>query len=252
MMPRERLEFIKQIALEEKIVYVSKLSEKFRVSEETIRRDLDKLVKQDIVTRSHGGAVLNIEYYNEAQSFYKISEDNIENKKYITEKAIDFIKEGSTIVADSSSTVLEALKLMKNRTDVTVVSNSISMFQELSESRLNIISTGGNVNSKSRSFQGSTTKDIIRKYNVDIALVGCMGMDFDRGISDLDEAEVEIKRTMINQANKVILLVDHTKYDKNSLVKLFDYEDIDHIITDKEPRNEWMNLLRSRNIDVIY
>ena len=148
MMPRERLEMIKQIAIEEKIVYVSKLSEKFRVSEETIRRDLDKLVKQDIVTRSHGGAVLNIEYYNEEQSFYKISEDNIENKKYITEKAIDFIKEGSTIVADSSSTVLEALKLMKNRTDVTVVSNSISMFQELSESRLNIISTGGNVNSK--------------------------------------------------------------------------------------------------------
>ena len=252
MMPRERLEIIKQIALEEKIVYVSKLSEKFSVSEETIRRDLDKLAKQDILTRSHGGAVINIENYNKEQCFYKLPNDNVENKKYITEKVINFIKEGSTIVADSSSTVLEALKLMKNRADVTVVSNSISMFQELSESRLNFISTGGNVNSKSRSFQGSTTKDIIRKYNVDIALVGCMGMDFDRGISDLDEAEVEIKRTMINQANKVILLVDHTKYDKNSLVKLFDYEDIDHIITDKEPRNEWMNLLRSRNIDVIY
>jgi len=252
MMPRERLEIIKQIALEEKIVYVSKLSEKFSVSEETIRRDLDKLAKQDILTRSHGGAVINIENYNKEQCFYKLPNDNVENKKYITEKVINFIKEGSTIVADSSSTVLEALKLMKNRADVTVVSNSISMFQELSESRLNFISTGGNVNSKSLSFQGATTKDAIRKYNVDIALVGCKGMYFDRGISDLNEAEVEIKRTMINQANKVILLVDHTKYDKSSLVKLFDYEDIDYIITDKEPRNEWMRLLRSRNIEVIY
>lgn len=67
------------------------------------------------------------------------------------------------------------------------------MLQELSESRLNIISTGGNVNSKSLSFQGATTKDAIKKYNVDIALVGCKGIDFDRGISDLNEAEVEIK-----------------------------------------------------------
>jgi len=77
-------------------------------------------------------------------------------------------------------------------------------------------------------------------------------MDISKGILDTNEIEVEIKRTMIKQADKVILLAEHTKFDKASLVKLFDYEDIDCIVTDKEPREEWMNLLHSYNIESIY
>ncbi|MDS0525659.1 DeoR/GlpR family DNA-binding transcription regulator [Clostridium sp. SHJSY1] len=252
MLPRERLEIIKEIALKEKKVYVSKLSEKFEVTEETIRRDLEKLELQGIVTRSYGGAILNVEKTNEDVPFYKRSKTNIENKKYIAAKAIEFIKEGTTIVADCSSTVLETLKLIKERKDVTVITNSVEVLQELNQSELNIISTGGGLKPRSLSLQGPITQNTIRKYNVDIAFVSCKGMDFEKGILDSNEAEAEIKRAMIKQSNKVILLVDHTKYDKTSFVKLFDYEDIDYIITDGEPKEEWMNLLRSNNIEIIY
>lgn len=252
MLPRERLEIIKQIALKEKKVYVSKLSERFDVTEETIRRDLEKLESQGLVTRSYGGAILNVEKTNEDIPFYKRSKINIESKQYIAAKAIEFIKEGNTIVADCSSTSLEVLKLIRNRNDVTVITNSVEVLQELNQSELNIISTGGGVKQKSLSLQGPITQNTIKKYNVDIALVSCKGMDISKGILDSNEAEAEIKRTMIKQSNKVILLIDHSKYDKTSFVKLFDYESIDYIITDEEPREEWVNLLHSHNIEIIY
>lgn len=252
MLPIERLEITKQMAINERNVYVSKLSEKFKVTEETIRRDLVKLEAQGILTRTHGGAVLNYDKMSECKPFYNRLEINIENEKYIAEKTVEFIEEGIAIMADCSSTVLEALKLVRYRNDVTVLTNSISVLQELSQSELNIISTGGSVNPKSLSFQGSITQDIIKKYNVDIALVSCKGMDISKGILDVNETEAEIKRTMIKQAKKVILLVDNTKFYSISLVKLSDYDDIDYIITDKKPRDEWMNLLNLHNVEIIY
>lgn len=251
MLSRERLEIIKQTALMEKKLYVSKLSEKFDVTEETIRRDLEKLELQGIVTRSYGGAILNTKKTNEDIPFYKRSKTNIENKKYIATKAIEFIKEGSTIVADSSSTVLEVLKSIATRSDVTVITNSVEVLQELNQSELNIISTGGAIKQRSLSLQGPITQSTIKKYNVDIALVSCKGMDINKGILDSNEAEAEIKRAMIKQSNKVILLIDHTKYDKTAFVKLFDYEGIDYIITDEMPRQEWVELLHSYNIEII-
>jgi len=252
MLPRERLEIIKEIVLKEKKVYVSKLSEKFNVTEETIRRDLEKLELQGIVTRSYGGAILNSEKTNEDIPFYKRSKTNIESKQYIAMKAVEFIKEGSTIVADCSSTVLETLKLIKDRKDVTIITNSVEVLQELNQSELNIISTGGSLKQRSLSLQGPITQNTISKYNVDIAFVSCKGMDKEKGILDSNETEAEIKRSMIKQSNKVILLIDHTKYDKTSFVKLFDYDNIDYIITDGEPKEEWMNLFHSYNIEVIY
>ena len=252
MLSIERLEIIKQIALTEKKVYVSKLSEKFQVTEETIRRDLEKLESQGILTRSYGGATLNAEKTNEDIPFYKRSKTNIQDKKYIATKAIEFIKEGSTIVADCSSTVLEILKSIRDRSDVTVITNSVEVIQELNQSDLHIISTGGEIKQSSLSMQGPITQSTISKYNVDIAFVSCKGMDIKKGILDSNEAEAEIKRTMINQASKVILLIDHSKYDKTCFVKLFNYENIDYVITDKLPREEWLDLLHYYNIEIIY
>lgn len=137
---------------------------------------MEKLETQGIVTRSYGGAILNAEKTNEDIPFYKRSKTNIESKQYIASRAVEFIKDGSTIVADCSSTVLETLKLIKNRNDVTVITNSVEVLQELNQSELNIISTGGGLKSRSLSLQGPITQNTIKKYNVDIAFVSCKGM----------------------------------------------------------------------------
>jgi DeoR/GlpR family transcriptional regulator of sugar metabolism len=253
VLPRERLEIIKQIVTKEKKVYVSRLSEKFEVTEETIRRDLEKLEIEGMVTRSYGGAILNREKTNEDVPFYKRSKTNLDSKQNIANKAINFIKDRSTtIIADSSSTVLEVLKIVKDRSDVTVITNSVEALEILNQADLNILSTGGVLNKMSLSLQGSIAKTSIQNYNVDIALISCKGVDINKGILDSNEAEAELKRVMIKQANKVILLIDHTKFDRKSFVKLFDYKDIDYLITDEEPTKEWVDFLHSYNVEIIY
>jgi DeoR/GlpR family transcriptional regulator of sugar metabolism len=251
MLPRERLETIKLIVREEKKVYVSELSEKFNVTKETIRRDLDKLEEQGMAIRSHGGAVLNAKLNEDKQIRNKLKL-NMENIKCIAEKITNFIKEGTTIVADYEELTLEVLKLIQSRDDVTLITNSIKALKRLSQSKLNIILTGGSLSCKTQSLQGSSAQEAIKNYNVDIALVSCAGMDISKGILELNEAEAEIKRIMIKQAKKVILLVDQSIFDTTSFVKLFDYEDIDYVVTDKKPREEWIKLFSSYNIESIY
>ncbi|MDU6038665.1 MAG: DeoR/GlpR family DNA-binding transcription regulator [Clostridium butyricum] len=249
MLPRERLQVIKEIVRKEKKVYVSKLSKEFNVTEETIRTDLDKLEKQGMLTRSYGGAILSDEERSDNKSFVGILE---ENEKYIAKKAVELIKECTTIIADCSQVTLEVLKLVRDRRDLTVITNSIEALIELNQSNLNIISTGGIVNAKGQSLQGGITQEVIKKYNVDIALINCSGIHMNKGILDQNETEVEIKRGMIRQAKKVVLLADSIKFNKISLVKLFGYEDIHHIVTDNKPKEEWMNIFQSHNIEVIY
>jgi Transcriptional regulators of sugar metabolism len=252
MLPRERLDIIKQIVGEEKKVYVSKLSEKFDVTEETIRRDLEKLEVEGVVTRTYGGAILNTENISDRVPFYKRSKTNMESKQSIARKALDLIENRVTIVMDSSSTVMEVMKLIKDRSDVTMITNSAEALQELNQSEITILSTGGIFNKSSLSLQGVLAKNTIKNYNFNIAIVSCKGMDINKGILDSNEEEAEIKKLMIEQADRVILLVDHTKFDKVSFVKLCDYEDVDYVITDEEPSKEWMELFRSHSIEVIF
>lgn len=253
MLSRERLEAIKQISISDRRVYVSNLSERFKVTKETIRRDLEKLEKQGIVTRSHGGAIVTTENSKQDKFWGEIDkEKNAQNKKCIAGKAIELINKYSSVYADSSSIALEVLRLISNRSDLTIITNSIVVLHELIQSELNIIATGGNVNFKSLSFEGSVTRSTIKRYNVDMAIVSCKGMDINKGVMDSNEDEVEIKRAMIKQAKKVILLVDQTAFDTTSFVKLFEFKDIDYIVTDKEPRKEWMKLFMSKNIKIVY
>jgi DeoR/GlpR family transcriptional regulator of sugar metabolism len=92
----------------------------------------------------------------------------------------------------------------------------------------------------------------MKSYNADIALISCRGMDKNKGILDSDEAEVELKQLLIQQANMVILLVDHTKFDKPAFAKLIDFKKIDLLITDREPSKEWLDLLQRNEIEVVF
>ncbi|MBP2642658.1 MAG: DeoR family transcriptional regulator [Firmicutes bacterium] len=252
MVLKERLDLIKQIIINDKKVSVSKLSEKFNVTEETIRRDLQKLESDGIVTRTHGGAVLNFEKTAEGIHFYQRADTNTEEKKDIAIKAVGCIKNRMTIGVDSSSTAMEVLKLIKDRQDVTILTNSAEALRELCQSNLQILSTGGFLNKRSLSLQGPAAKNTIKSYNVDVALISCKGLEINKGIFDSDEAEAELKQLLIQQVKKVILLADHTKFDKNAFAKLMDFEKVDLLITDREPSKEWLEFLQDNEIQVVF
>lgn len=253
MTPNQRLERIKEIVTEKEKVLVADLSEYFDVTEETIRRDLQKLENDGMVTRIYGGAILNKKHLKEYALFLKREATNVRAKELIAEKALTLIEDGNTIMADSSSTTLYTIRACHQARKVTVISNSSKLLQDFDgPSTVQIISTGGIYDFSFKSFTGSFPQSFVENYNVDLAFISCKAIHKVKGIMDSTETERDIKQSMAKQAGKVCLLVDSSKFSKVGFVKLFDFHEIDYLVTDREPVNEWKEFLASQNVEVLY
>ncbi len=252
MSSKERLMLIRQNVQNMKKVSVAELSKKCSVTEETIRRDLDKLEQEGVITRIHGGAIWNADIQKEGIHFYRRLTKHLREKQDIARKTAILLEGKNTIIADSSTTVVEALKLIPDNRDVTIVTNSTEVFREFQQSSLNIISTGGEFNKKSLSLQGQLAKTNIAKYNVSIALISCKSLNIEKGVLDSNESEAEIKKIMLEQAEEVALLVDHSKFDQTAFVCLIDLKSVDYIITDRRPSDTWISYCQENGIQLIY
>ena len=252
MAGKERLMVIRQTVQTEKKVSVSELSKICRVTEETIRRDLDKLEADGVVARVHGGAIWNEGAQKEGIHFYRRLSKHLREKQEIARKVSVLLEGKNTIIADSSTTVVEALKLLPQSQDITIVTNSTEVFREFQQSAFNIISTGGEFNKKSLSLQGQLAKSNISNYNVRLALISCKGLSMEKGALDSNESEAEIKKAMLAQAEEVALLADHSKFDQSAFVTLIDLSEVNYIITDEKPSDEWVNYCEEQGINLIY
>lgn len=139
MAAKDRIQAIKQMVANDKKVTVSNLSSIFQVTEETIRRDLEKLEDEGFLTRTYGGAVLNSAVLADNIHFYKRAKSFYEEKQIIARNTLPLIKNKTTMAADSSSTVMELLKLLKDRNDLTLLTNSAEAFHELAQSDINLV-----------------------------------------------------------------------------------------------------------------
>jgi len=247
----ERRQKIIEIIQKDKRALVSDLSKRFNVTEETIRRDLEKLEKEGIVTRTYGGAILN-QHTNVDLPFATRKDINIPIKQEIAKKAINYIDERDSLFVDSSSTCFELVKLLENNRIVTVITNSAKILNEISSDSLHIISTGGTLRPYSSSLVGSIPQETVKKYNTDWAILSCKGIDMNRGIMDSNELDAELKKVMVQQASKTMMLVDHTKFDKVAFTSFLDFQQIDYLVTDKKPSDEWIKFLHEQNVTVIY
>ena len=173
-------------------------------------------------------------------------------KRRIAVKASELIRSSGTVMADSSTTVVEAMKLQMDEESLIVVTNSIDLCMELTDAKMHIISTGGNFNKHSMSFQGAITKKTLMQYNVRLAVISCKGLDASKGVLDSYESEAEIKKLMIMQSEKTALLVDHNKFDRKAFLKVADLSEIDYIVTDEKPSDEWISLCEEKGIQLIY
>lgn len=251
MLAAERRKKIIDLAHQDKKVLVSDLSKMFDVTEETIRRDLEKLEKDGIVSRTYGGAMLN-RHTNEDLPFTTRNALNTDMKRQLALQALDLINDGDTLMVDPSSTSFEFLKLLTNKNNLTVITNSINILQEFSSSGMHIISTGGSLRPRSLSLVGPVAQATLQRYNVDKAIISCKGLDLDRGITESNEPECELKKYMLGQCDKVILLADHTKFDKTAFSGLAELERIDYLITDRKPNEKWLRRLSEVGIELIY
>lgn len=166
--------------------------------------------------------------------------------------AVKAMPEMRTLMADNSTTVMEAMKLLKNKNNITTITFSAQIFQELDGAEMRVISTGGRYDEDTLSFQGNLAIDSISKYNVDVAFLSCKGLSFEGGLMDSTEGEAFLKSEMAKRANTVVLLADHTKFDQTAFVNFLSIDKLDYLITDEKPDDKWVDYCNENDIKLIY
>ena len=231
-------------------VLVSELSRDFGVTEETIRRDLEKLDAEGLASKTYGGAVsrqnatLDLPY-NVRAGF------NVGQKQIISDIVSTLIQDGDRVMLDASSTALYVLKRLKDKGRLTVITNSVNILLELADkSDWMVLSTGGALKKGALSLNGSSAEKMIKSYHVDAVIFSCTGLDTNLGATDSNEANSLIKQAMIASADRRILVLDNEKFDKKSFVSICSLDDIDTIVTDRKPSEKWVNICAEKNIEL--
>lgn len=252
MLPIERKNEILAKLLAEGKVIVSDVAELYSVTEETIRRDLDKLEKEGLAKKTYGGAV-KVENVNVELPYTVRKQTNVHGKRLIAEKIATLIKDGDYLLLDSSTTALFTVKTISDLHNITLLTNSIEVLLEMPQnSDWRVICTGGEFMQSSLSFAGRQVESIIDDYNVDLAVISCKGLDMEKGITDTRDYSAQIKKSFMKSAKKVLLAVDSTKFDKTSFVRFADISDVDIVVTDTEPSEEWKNYFANNNVELYY
>ena len=252
MLAIERRNAILEKLQAERRVVVSELSQIYKVSEETIRRDLEKLENDGFAIKSYGGAVIN-ENANVDLPFNIRKKRNVISKQKIAEVISSRIKDGTSIMLDASSTAVYIAKALKERKNLTLITNSIEILIEMFDTpNVNVLSTGGAMREGSFALVGPQTDKMLNSYHVDMAIVSAKGFDLETGMTDTEELHANNKKTMLHAGRQKVLAVDSSKFGKTALTEIGTLEDISMVVTDAKPNEVWLQAFKEYGIECIY
>ena len=217
---------------------VSELCSNFHVSQATIRNDLKDLSASGLISRVHGGAIANISV-NFEQNQSEASTRQTFEKRAIAHAALKYIHEGDAIALDAGSSAFELATNLSIFHDLTVVTYDLNSAAWLEQnSNVHVILAGGPIRKGFHYITGQSAIRTIQDLHVDTAFMGANGVNTDKGITTPKIDTADIKRVLMNNARKVVLMADSRKIGVTSFVKFADISDIDYFITDYNARQE--------------
>jgi DeoR family transcriptional regulator, aga operon transcriptional repressor len=239
---------------ERDFVRVSDLSERFEVSEVTVRADLDALEARGQLRRVRGGAVPRSAAPVE-RPFEEAEIAAAEQKRAIAQAAAALVHDGDTIVLDVGTTktaIAQALAARDDLTDVTVFTSSltIALALEPASHRLTVVVTGGTLRPKQHSLVEPLGGLVLASINAGTAFVGCNGIDIERGVTNVNLPETEIKRLILRASQRRVVCADGSKLGQVALAHVCDLDDVDLLITDTGADRELVAALRDTGLEV--
>ncbi len=245
----QRREHIRLLVRESGIARVEDLRRELKVSVATIRRDLEVLEDEGKVRRVHGGAV-SMENRLEESVFDDKTSQFSKQKRSIAEKAYNLIGPDDSVFLDGGSTTLCLARLLKDRNDLTVVTNSLRAAGELSDSGPRVILTGGELRKISQTMVGPLTSAVLNQVRVDKAFMGTMGFCLKNGLTTTDPNEAFVKSLIMEQASQVVLLADSSKAEKVSFARVSDWQKIDVLLSDHKLPSTFIKTLPKHGVKV--
>lgn len=255
MLSAERHKKVLEMIMKSGSASVAELSNALSVSIVTIRRDLDRLASQGLIVRTHGGAlkkdletdnVIPEPPYSEKRRLY------VAEKRRIGQRAAELVSDGEVIILDSGSTTFEMAKHLSTKHDLAVITNDLIIARTLAATDdLYVIMVGGSVRNDIFSTWGPYAERMLADLNASKLFLAADAVDVSRGILNMTPGEVPVKQLMISAAKEVILLVDHSKFEKTAVAKVCGLDRVQKVVTDTGIPDVAAKTLREMGIDLL-
>ena len=251
LLANQRRDKILDLLTEDGSAKVTTLAKLFKVTEVTIRQDLEKLENDGLIKREHGGAFLkNVE--TKVRNVSLVHQENMDKKELIAVKCLQFIERGDTIILDSGSTTTEIAKKLKGMRNLTVITNALNIALMLgAESGIEVIVTGGEFKPPTLSLTGQKAADFFKGLNVQKLFLATAGISLKSGLTYPSISDIVVKKAMIEAADITYLVADSTKIGKSALASLGALSLIDYIITDEGIKQKHKQVFNEHEIELI-
>ena len=227
------------------------LSDVFGVSEVTIRSDLSTLEESGKLARQHGGAEFTRQRVNE-QPFDMRRFVHLSEKVEIARAAADLVTPGDQILLDASTTAYQLARELKERSNLTIITNNVHAALLLGENpAIDVLLLGGQLRSSTGSLVGLPAIEMLGKLHARYAFFGTAGATLERGLTDADMREVQVKQAMLEAADEGVVILDASKFGLRALRTFAAFSDIDHLVTDAGIPSEYVVACRELGIDLI-
>jgi DeoR family glycerol-3-phosphate regulon repressor len=223
-------------------VTIEALAQQFKVTPQTIRRDINELAEAGILQRHHGGAALPSSVQNIAYSSRQVL--HLEAKQRIARSVAAHVPDNASLSINIGTTNEEIAKALMQHRGLSVITNNLNVANIMAANEdFQVIVAGGVVRARDRGIVGEATIDSIRQFRVDIAVIGISAIDLDGTLLDFDFREVKVAQTIIRHARRVFLAADHSKIGRSAMARLGDMADIDSFFTDQPPPDDLQTVM---------
>ena len=245
----ERRQRLMTILREQPGILVPEVAELLGVSEGTIRNDLNSLAGSGQVRRVRGGGVLLDEQQNRSPIFATRVMTHRTAKQSITQQAASLVKDNDSVILDSSTTSYYLACCLKERRDLTVITNGIESARELAKNSSNtVILLGGILRADGTATSVPIGEQFLGDYHIKTAFVSCSGFTPQGGLTEVDIYEAQIKRKMITSSGCTVALIDASKFGRMDLTVFARTDQITHLFTDRGLSPEWVKKLKRAGV----
>jgi len=228
-------------------VTIEDLSKHFKVTPQTIRRDINQLDAAHKLQRYHGGAGTSSSTLNTPYSNRKVS--SLQEKKNIAAAIADLIPNNSSMFINIGTTTEAIATALLDHSGLTVITNNLHVASILSgKSDFKIIIAGGVVRNRDGGIIGEATVDFVSQFKVDFAIIGISGIDLDGELLDFDYQEVRVAQTIVEHSRQIFLAADHSKIGRNAMIRLGNISAADHFFTSRQPPAQLLRHLKEHQV----
>ena len=241
---------ILELIRENKTIKVDALSSNFKVSRQSIRKDLNEICGRGLATRIHGGARVINTISNPAYEEKRL--ESLDEKRSIGKMAATLIPNDSSVMLISGTTTESVARALYNHKNLVVISNNLNIANALFGSKSKeLIITGGTIRETDGAVIGENTVDYISNFKADYGIIGAPAFDEDGAILDINERAVSVGRAILNHSQKKIFVCDSSKLFKTAPYMICEISDIDIFITDKEPPEKFKKIAEKNNTEIV-